>query len=76
MRRYIIDGRTKYYAQRRSNGQFYVWTARKRGMAIDRRNKARTKVTSGYGHQGDLKKRRRRSITSNPFSPMGNTWGF
>lgn len=52
----------KYYVQRRQNGQFAKakWTRIGKSLTADRRTKAKTKVKSGYGHQGDQKRKRRK----------------
>lgn len=44
----------KFYVERNRLGQIKKWVAIKRSLARDRSTKARTKVKSGHGHQGDL----------------------
>ena len=56
-RRYKIG---KSYVERRKDGTFKKWVSIGKSLSADRRRKAKKKVRSGYGHQGDLKKRRRR----------------
>jgi len=45
----------KYYVERKANGQFKRWTRIGRSLKADRRQKARRRVKSGYGHLGDRK---------------------
>ena len=56
-RRYKIG---KSYVERRKDGTFKKWTPIGKSLSMDRAKKARKKVKPGYGHQGDIKKRRRR----------------
>lgn len=46
----------KHYAHRDAKGQFVKWTAIAKGAKADRRTKAKRRVKSGYGHQGDQKR--------------------
>jgi len=48
-----VKGKPKAWATRGKNGQFQNWTNIKRSLAADKRKSAKTKVKSGYGHQGD-----------------------
>jgi hypothetical protein len=44
----------KYYVSRDRIGRIKKWVSIKRSLARDRGTKARTKVKSGYGDQGDI----------------------
>jgi len=46
----------KYYVERNRIGQIKKWVSIKRALARDRGTKAKTKVRSGHGHQGDQRK--------------------
>lgn len=61
-REIIKNHGNKYYVQRRKNGQFAAAKQVKIGKSLsaDRRTKAKTKVKSGYGHQGDQKRKQRK----------------
>lgn len=45
----------KYYVERNRIGQIKKWVSIKRSLARDRGTRARTRVRSGYGHQGDIR---------------------
>ena len=59
-RRYIIKTRPRYYVERRKDGTFKKWVSRSKSQSIDQRKRSKTTVQSGYGHQGDQKRRRTR----------------
>ena len=46
----------KYYVERNRLGQIKKWVSIRRSLARDRGTKAKTKVRSGYGHIGDIKR--------------------
>lgn len=78
-KREVIKGKPKSWATRGKDGKFQNWTSRKRAAKADRRTQAKTTVKSGYGHQGDLKKRtkhRRVVITQNDNPILDNWLGF
>jgi hypothetical protein len=53
-KRQLIDtGRDKRYVKRDGKGQFKESDDVSRSLSADRRKKAKTKVQSGYGDQGD-----------------------
>ena len=45
----------KFYVERKANGTFKKWTRIGKSLKADRRVKAKKKVKSGFGHQGDRK---------------------
>ncbi len=48
-----------YYVERDSKGRFTDITAINRSINADSRKKTRKKVKPGYGHIGDLKRRKK-----------------
>ena len=58
--RYRIKSRKKYYVERDKLGRFKKWTNIKKSLAIDKSKTAQNIVKSGFGHKGDLKKRKRK----------------
>jgi len=52
-KRDLLKGKRKSYAKRAATGRFKEIDTLDRSMASDRRKKAKRKVRSGYGDQGD-----------------------
>jgi len=52
-RELINTGRTKMYAKRDARGQFREMDDVGRSLASDRRTRAKTKTSRGYGDRGD-----------------------
>ena len=48
----------KYYVVRRKDGTIKRWTAIGKSLRRDRLKRAIKTVKSGYGHRGDLKRRK------------------
>ena len=44
-----------FYVERNRLGQIKKWVAIRRSLSADRRVRARNKVRSGHGHQGDIR---------------------
>jgi hypothetical protein len=52
-KRDLVKGRSKSFAKRTAKGRFKEIDPVKRSLATDRRKKAKRKVKSGHGDQGD-----------------------
>lgn len=55
----LSKGKTKLYAKRNPDGTFKDIQKVKKAMKLNNAKKAKTKVKSGYGFRGDIKKRRK-----------------
>ena len=49
---------SKFFVERRRDGTFQKFTRIGKSLRADRRVKARTIVKKGFGHRGDLRKRK------------------
>ncbi len=56
-KRDLVKGERRFYAKRDAKGRFKSMDRASRSVAPDRRKAARRKVKSGYGDQGDRKRR-------------------
>lgn len=45
-----------FYVERNRLGQIKKWVAIRRSLNLDKQIRAKNKVRSGHGHQGDLKR--------------------
>lgn len=54
----LSKGKTKLYAKRTPKGRFIDIQRVKRAMKLNIAKKAKTKVKSGYGFRGDIKKKK------------------
>jgi len=54
----------KHYVERDSKGRFKKWVSIGKSLKADRRQKAKKKVKSGYGHQGDQKTKKVSGVSS------------
>jgi hypothetical protein len=47
----------KFYVERNRLGQIKRWVAIRRSLNLDKQIRAKARVRSGHGHQGDQKRR-------------------
>ena len=45
----------KFYVERNRIGQIKKWVSIKKSLSADRKVRAKNKVKSGHGHQGDIR---------------------